>query len=200
MPRGAATASQIEVRVVESKADWRAFIELPYTLHSHEPAFVPPLQLDVKARLNRRKNPFFLHSEAEFFLAWRHGNVVGRIAAIENRRHNDAHAEKIGFFGWFECGPDEEAGHALLDQAASWVEKRGLNALRGPASYSLNDEAGLLVQGFERSPTLLTAWNPPYYVDLLESWGLEKKMDLISFSLPGHGIRRRAYRPHRQAH
>src|SRR5687767_14474968 len=110
---------------------------------------------------DRRKNPFFEHSVAEHFLARRGRRVVGRVAAVENRRHNETHGERIGFFGFFDVEPDAEAANALLQAAGAWCAARGLTAVRGPASYSTNDTCGLLVQGFEDPPTIQMPWNRP---------------------------------------
>ena len=103
--------------------------------------------MDVRKLLDRKKNPFFEHAEAEYFLAERGGKVVGRIAAIANRLHNETHQDKVGFFGFFECEYDEGAIHSLFTAATEWVRARGFDTLRGPASFSVNDECGLLVDG-----------------------------------------------------
>lgn len=176
-------ATGIEIRPVESRADLRRFIQLPFDLHRDEPRWVPPIRLDVRNRLNRKKNPFFEHSEAVYFLALRDGHPVGRIAAIDNARHREMHRDGVGFFGWFECEPREETAIALIDRARDWLRARGLEHIRGPASFSLNDESGLLVEGFDEHCTILTPWNPPGYADLVEAAGLAKVMDLYSFHL-----------------
>ncbi len=174
-----------DVKAVADKKDLRQFIDLPYRIHSGQEHFVPPLLIDVKGRLDQRKNPFFQHADAAYFVALDDkGRCAGRIAAIENRRHNEIHQDKVGFFGWFESENDPEIARLLLDQAASWLAERGLDQMRGPASFSMNDEVGLLVDGFDWRQTVLTAWNPPWYEDLLTSYGMEKVMDLHSFSLP----------------
>jgi hypothetical protein len=142
--------------------------------------------MDVRKMLSRKKNPFFQHAEAEYFLGERPrggGGVVGRIAAIHNRAHNEFHGERVGFFGFFECVNDQAAANALFDAAAAWLRGRGLTAMRGPASFSTNDECGLLVNGFDTPPTLLTPYNPPYYVRLVESAGFVKAKDLLQYRI-----------------
>jgi len=121
----------------------------------------------VALLLNRRKNPFFEHAEAEYFLAERGDEVVGRITAVSNRLHNQTHEDNVGFFGFFECVDDQAVANALLDAAAAWCRAKGHDVLRGPASFSVNDECGLLVDGFETPPTLMMPHNPRYYVTLL---------------------------------
>ena len=131
--------------------------------------------------LDRRKNPFFDHAEAEYFLAERDGRVAGRIAAIANRLHNSTHGDRVGFFGFFECEDDQETATALLDAAAGWLGARGFDTMRGPASFSTNDESGLLVDGFETPPVLLMPHNPPYYAGLLERAGLTGVRNLLVY-------------------
>jgi len=145
----------------------------------------------VSLLLSREKNPFFEHAEAEYFLAERGAEVVGRIAAISNRLHNETHGDRVGFFGFFECVDDQAVADALLDAAAAWCRSKGHDVLRGPASFSVNDECGLLVDGFETPPTLMMPHNPRYYVTLLERAGFAKAKDLLVYQ-GGHPTR---YKP-----
>jgi GNAT superfamily N-acetyltransferase len=135
----------------------------------------------VAALLSRRKNPFFEHAEAEYFLAERDGEVVGRVAAISNRLHNETHGDRVGFFGFFETVNQQAVADALLATAADWCRARGHDVLRGPASFSVNDECGVLVDGFDTAPTLMMPHNPPYYVELLERAGFTKAKDLLVY-------------------
>lgn len=169
------------VRRVESAHDLERFIGFPYRLHRGDPCWVPPLRMDIRNQLSRDKNPFFGHAAAEYYLAERAGEVVGRIAAIHNRAHNEFHDDRVGFFGFFECVDDPQVAMDLFDQAAAWLKARGLDTMRGPASFSTNDECGLLVEGFESPPTVLNPHNPPYYVDLVERAGFQKAMDLWQY-------------------
>jgi GNAT superfamily N-acetyltransferase len=132
----------------------------------------------METLLSRTKNPFFEHGNAEYFIAERDGVVVGRIAAISNRLHNEIHGDQVGFFGFFECIDDRPVADALLTAAADWCRALGHDVLRGPASFSVNDECGLLVDGFDTPPTLMMPHNPRYYVPLLERAGFAKAKDL----------------------
>ena len=132
----------------------------------------------METLLSRTKNPFFEHAEAEYFLAERDGEVVGRIAAISNRLHNETHQDRVGFFGFFESIDDQAVADALFQAATAWCQARNHNVLRGPASFSVNDECGLLVQGFESPPTLMMPHNPRYYIRLIEQAGFSKAKDL----------------------
>jgi GNAT superfamily N-acetyltransferase len=136
------------------------------------------LRRDVETLLSRTKNPFFEHAEAEYFIAERDGDVVGRIAAISNRLHNETHEDRVGFFGFFESIDDQDVANALLEAAAGWCRALGHDVLRGPTSFSVNDECGLLVDGFDTPPALMMPHNPPYYIGLLERGGLVKAKDL----------------------
>jgi GNAT superfamily N-acetyltransferase len=132
----------------------------------------------METLLSRTKNPFFEHAEAEYFLAERDGGVVGRIAAISNRLHNETHGDQVAFFGFFESIDDQAVADALLTAATDWCRALGHDVLRGPASFSVNDECGLLVDGFDRPPTLMMPHNPRYYISLLERAGFSKAKDL----------------------
>ena len=159
--------------------------------------WVPQLRMDIRTLLSTTKNPFFERAEAQYFLAERPAGtnsglprvkrdgqtleVVGRIAGIHNKPHNEFHDDSIGFFGFFECIDDQAVATALLDTAAEWVGGRGLTTIRGPASFSTNDECGLLVDGFDTPPTLLNPHNPPYYVTLVERAGFSKVKDLYQY-------------------
>lgn len=131
--------------------------------------------------LSRTKNPFFEHAEAEYFLAERDGAVVGRIAAISNRLHNQIHGDRVGFFGFFESIDDQAVADALFAAAAEWCRAKDHDVLRGPASFSVNDECGLLVDGFDFPPALMMPHNPRYYVDLVERGGFVKAKDLLVY-------------------
>ena len=168
----------LRVRAARTRQDLKRFVDLPYRLHARDPVWVPPLRRDVESLLSRSKNPFFEHAEAEYFLAERDGQVVGRIAAISNHLHNDTHGDRVGFFGFFESIPDQAVASALLDAAAQWCRERNHDVVRGPASFSVNDECGLLVDGFESPPALMMPHNPPYYIELLERAGFTKAKDL----------------------
>jgi GNAT superfamily N-acetyltransferase len=132
----------------------------------------------METLLSRTKNPFFEHAQAEYFIAERDGVVVGRIAAISNRLHNETHGDRVGFFGFFECIDDQAVADALLTAAADWCGALGHDVLRGPASFSVNDECGLLVDGFDSPPALMMPHNPRYYIPLLERAGCTKAKDL----------------------
>jgi len=171
------------VRAVRSRRDLRQFIRLQWQIYTSNAAWVPPLLVERQSFLDRRRNPFFRHSAAELFLAERDGEVVGRIAAIENRRHLETYGDATGFFGLFESIDDPAVAAALVDAAARWVAARGLVRLRGPMSFTINDECGLLLDAFDLSPVFLMSYNPPYYAALLEALGFRKAQDLFAFRM-----------------
>jgi GNAT superfamily N-acetyltransferase len=160
-----------------------AFIKLPWRLYRNDPKWVAPLLMDVKKRLDRSKNPFFEHAEAEYFLAWRDGRPVGRISAHIDRNLNEFQDNEWGLFGWFEVEDDPEAATALLDTAADWLRERGRDTMVGPMDFTTNDECGVLIEGRERPPMILTTWTHPYYPALIEGAGLTKAMDLLMWEL-----------------
>jgi GNAT superfamily N-acetyltransferase len=135
----------------------------------------------VETLLSRSKNPFFEHAEAEYFIAERGDDVVGRIAAISNRLHNETHEDRVGFFGFFECIEDQTVANALLTAAGHWCAQHGHDVLRGPASFSVNDECGLLVEGFDTPPVLMMPHNPRYYPRLIQQAGFTTAKDLFCY-------------------
>jgi hypothetical protein len=168
---------------VRSKADLKAFVRLPRDLYLGDPDFVTPLDHDVFGRLDRKRHPYFQHADAALFLARRRGKIVGRIGATVNRLHNEYHSDRVGFFGFFESVREFEVASTLLDRAASWLRKQGLTAMRGPASFSSNDEFGLLLGGDPGPPMFMMPYNPPWYAPLLEGSGLGKVMDLYAWEM-----------------
>ena len=156
---------------MKSAADRRAFIELPFRLYQSDPLWVPPLRRDVADLLNP-KHPFHAHGQVELFLARNdQGRVVGRIAAVKNDAHLAQHHDGAGFFGFFETERDPAIATALLDTTAAWLVARGLTTMRGPASFSVNEECGLLVDGFDTPPVVMMPHNPSWYADLLGGTG-----------------------------
>lgn len=159
------------------------FIKLPFRLYKDEPNWVPPLVFERKKHLDRDKNPFFDHAEAEYFLAWRDGEVVGRISAHVDHRLNEVQGNDWGLFGFFESENDQEVADALIEAAAAWNRERGRDRIVGPFDFSTNHECGLLVEGHELKPQVLEFWHHPYYRELLEKAGLAKAMDLYKWEL-----------------
>lgn len=173
----------IEIKLVENSSDLMKFIKFPWVVYKNDPYWVPPLLMDRKKILNKQKNPFFQHAQADYFLAYRDKKIVGRIAAIKNDLHNQIHEDKVGFFGFFECLDDQEVANALFDTAANWLKQRGLTSMMGPANPSSNDEWGMLLEGFEDEPRILMTYNPKYYLDLCDNYGFKKAKDLNAYSL-----------------
>ncbi|HEX8855853.1 MAG TPA: GNAT family N-acetyltransferase [Thermoleophilaceae bacterium] len=173
----------VDVRPVKTKSELKSFVKLPWRLYRNEPLWVPPLIHDRMKFLDRSKNPFFEHAEAEYFLAYRNGEPVGRITAHVDHLLNEVHGTEWGQFGFFETEDDPQVAKALLDTAEAWLRERGRDRMVGPMDFSTNHECGLLVDGFERPPQILELWHHPYYGKLLEEWGLAKAMDLYKWQL-----------------
>jgi GNAT superfamily N-acetyltransferase len=180
----AVPSTALRVREVPRGESLRPFIDLAWKINARDPQWVPPLRMALEAALDRKKHPFHLHADVAYFLAERGNEVVGRIAAIVNHRHNDFHEDRVGFFGLFEAIDDPAVARALVDAAAGWVKARGMDTLRGPVNLSTNEEVsspGVLVEGFGTPPTVTMSHNPPYYGALLEGTGLAKSMDLLAY-------------------
>jgi hypothetical protein len=159
------------------------FIDVPWHVldRREHPQWVPPLRTQVARLLDDRRNPFYRNASRALFLAEADGRPVGRIAAIENRAHNEFHDDRVGFFGFYESIDDDEVTAALLDAASAWLDVRGLEAVRGPMSPSTNYDCGMLVDGFDARCTFLTTWNPPYYPALMERAGMMGAQDLVAY-------------------
>jgi len=173
----------LEVRPVASRRELTTFIKLPWRLYRNEANWVPPLLFDRRQFLNRGKNPFFKHGEAEYFLAWRGRRAVGRITAQVDHNFNAFQNHRWGMFGFFECEDDPEAAAALLQAAEDWLRQRERDRIVGPMDFTTNDECGILIAGYEDLPTVLTNWHHPYYPALIEAAGLTKAMDLYMWNL-----------------
>jgi hypothetical protein len=173
----------VDVRAVSSRRDLREFIELPFRLHSTSAQWVPPLRLERRMFHSRRMNAYFRHAGAQEFLARRDGRVVGRISAQVDRAYDDQHGPGTGMFGFLELEDDPEVAAALLDAARVWLAERGRSHMIGPMDYTMNDECGVLIEGFDREPLIKQGWHPPYYQRRCEEAGLEKAVDLFMWEL-----------------
>src|SRR6266567_3540026 len=171
------TAHPLSVVEVCSRTERDQFIKFPWRIYKNDPAWVPPLIIERKAFLDRQRHPFYQHGDAALFLAKRNGEIVGRIIVSDDPNYNALHRSDVGCFGLFESTDDVDVARALFDSAADWLRRRGRSEIMGPIDYSTNYVCGLLIDGFEHPPTLLTAHNPPYYARLIEAGGFEKEKD-----------------------
>jgi hypothetical protein len=176
-------APDVTVVRADGRREFRRFLHLPYRVYDGDPNWVAPLEHDVKVMFDRRKHPFHAHSEVQPFIAMRDGRCVGRITAVHNRNHVAYHDEPVGFFGFFESIDDQDVADALFETAGRWLRERKLEVMRGPASFSTNETAALLVEGFERPPTIMMPYNPPYYADLIEGAGFGAAKEMVSYYL-----------------
>jgi len=176
----------LEIVPVERNRDLAAFVDVPWRLPDlvNSPQWVPPLRMMVRELLDTKGNPFYAKADRALFIARRDDVPVGRIAAIENRAHNELHGDRVGFFGFFEVRNDAEVAGRLVAAASAWLKGRGLTAMRGPVSPSTNHECGLLVDGFDQPHMFLTPWNPPFYESRLVEAGLAPIKDLLGYWLP----------------
>jgi GNAT superfamily N-acetyltransferase len=171
----------IEIRQHQPSKDLKDFMRVPFEVYADDPAWVPPLNVHIKERLSPAKNPFFEHAEVALFTAWKDGKLVGRISAQVDHEHLRIHEDDVGFFGFFDTIEDQEVATALVDAAAEWLASRGMRAMRGPCSLSINDEAGLLIEGFDKPPVIMSPHNRPYQAALAEGAGLRKVKDCYSW-------------------
>ena len=168
----------LEIVAAESGRAHREFLALPYRLYRDDTRFVTPLRRERRDLFSKDRHPFFAHADAAFFVARRAGRAIGRIEAVVNHAYAARHDALTGFFGAYECENDRAASNALLDAAAAWLRARGRTSMRGPFTHSQNEEYALLVEGHDAPPVVQLAYNPPYYADLLEGYGLRRARDL----------------------
>ncbi|QQR89832.1 MAG: hypothetical protein IPJ88_16920 [Myxococcales bacterium] len=171
----------VEIREHRLGKDLDDFIRAGHVVFNADPAWVPPLEMDLRERLTPRKNPFFLHGEATLFTAWKNGKLVGRCSAQIDREHLRIHKDETGFFGFFDTLNDPEVGHALLRKAEAWLAERGVKRIRGPYSLNINEEVGLLIDGFEHPPVILMPHSRQYQAGIVESAGFSKCKDLFAW-------------------
>lgn len=175
--------AKVTIRPVRTRRELKRFVKVPFHLHRDSPQWVPPLIFDRMQFLNRAKNPYFEHAEAEYFLAERDGEPVGRITAQVDERWDEHQGGSDGMFGFFETVDDAEVARALLGAAEEWLGERGRMRLLGPMDFTTNDELGILIEGYELRPMILQPWHPPYYRELLDGLGYGKAMDLLMWHL-----------------
>lgn len=177
----------IDVRPARSKGELNRFALFPWDIYrgkfGNYDKWVPPLVMDEKHQLDRSRDPVYRHSEVEFFLAYRGGEVVGRVAAIIDFNFVEYQKRQAGYFGFFESVDDHEVARALVDAAAAWLSERGMEEMIGPINLSPNAILGMLIDNFETPPVIKMGYNPPYYPALMEGVGLRKEVDLYSYTM-----------------
>jgi hypothetical protein len=173
----------VEVKAVKSRRDWKEFIGLPYRLHATSEQWIPPVRLERRLFHSRKMNAYFKHATAQEFVARRGSRPVGRISAQWDRAYDDEHGVGTGMFGFLELEDDPEVATALLEAARGWLRDQGRSHMIGPMDYTMNDECGVLIEGFDREPMIKQPWHPPYYQQRMEEAGLQKAIDLYMWEL-----------------
>ncbi|MFU8811987.1 MAG: GNAT family N-acetyltransferase [Balneolaceae bacterium] len=176
------------ITVVSTKQEKLDFIEFPYQHYENDTYWVPPLKMEQKKLLNTDKNPFFQNAEIELFVAYRNDKIAGRIAAIIDHRYNDYHNTKTGFFGFFECIDRQQTANLMFRVAGDWLKARGMKEVLGPANPGMMDELGILVDGFDRYPSILMPYHKAYYDKLIKGAGLDKAQDLFTFEVNDQNV------------
>jgi hypothetical protein len=173
----------VSIRPVRTRRELKRFVKVPFHLHRDHPQWVPPLVFERMQFLTKKKNPYFEHAEAEYFIAERDGEPVGRISAQIDRRWDEFQGGSDAMFGFFETTEDPEVARALIAAAAEWAAAKGRARILGPMDFTTNEEIGILIEGYERRPMILEPWHPPHYRELIEAEGFEKAMDVLMWEL-----------------
>jgi GNAT superfamily N-acetyltransferase len=175
--------ASVSIRPVRTRRELKRFVKVPFRLHRDSPQWVPPLIFERMQFLDRKKNPYFEHAEAEYFLAERDGEAVGRITVQIDARWDEFQGGSDAMFGFFEAVDDREVVAALLGAATEWAAAKGRERIIGPMDFTTNEEIGILIEGFERRPMILEPWHPPHYQQLIEAEGFAKAMDVLMWEL-----------------
>lgn len=174
-------SGRLTIVPAETAAERKQFVRFPWGVYKGDPYWVPPLLSERDVFVDPEKHPFHKHAKVRYFTAKRDGAIVGTIAAIVNHNHNEYWGDRVGFFGLFEVLQDREAAHELLRTAEASLRDEGLDTIRGPMSFSTNEECGLLVDGWNGPPVALMTYNPRYYVDYIESAGYANAQNLFAY-------------------
>lgn len=172
-----------DIITVSNKSELNDFVNLPWNIYKDYPNWAPPLKRMVKHLLDVNRHPFWKFSERTLFLARRGPTAVGRIVGIIDNNSNEFHKEKVCAWGFFECEDNVDTARALFAAVEDWGKAKGMDFLRGPLNPSTNYEVGMLFEGFDLAPSVMMPYNPPYYMDLVESYGFSKEKDLLSMSI-----------------
>ena len=175
--------STIRIEPVTNRKELKQFVMFPFKLYRDDPYWVPPLIGDRLHHFDPHHNPFFEHAETQLFRAVRDGEIVGIVVATADETHPKVWNEPVGFWGEFECIEDYEVAEKLFDAARQWLAERGREIMRGPLNLNINDECGLLIDGYDGSPVIMMTYNPPYYETFVERYGFERAKDLYAFKL-----------------
>lgn len=173
----------VSIRPVRTRRELKRFVKVPFRLHRDHPQWVAPLIFERMQFLDRDKNPWFEHGEAELFVAERDGEPVGRISAHLDTRWDEFQGGSDAMFGFFESAEDPEIAAALLGAATEWARGKGRGRILGPMDFTTNDEIGVLIEGYERPPLILEPWHPPHYAEQIEAGGFAKAMDVLMWEL-----------------
>lgn len=183
MNSNASHTNNIQILEVESKQQLKQFIQLPNKIYQDDSTWISPLFLERKMMLSEKMNPYFKHAEWQAWIALKNGEVVGRISAQIDHLHLERYQDKTGFFGMLEAENDTELFRTLLETAEKWLLNRGINRIRGPFNLSINEEMGLLIDGFNTPPVFMMGHAKPYYLEQIETAGYTKAVDTIAYMM-----------------
>ena len=175
------TSSALRIVPVSNKADLAEFIRLPAAVFKDDPQWISPLFLERKIHLSPKHNPYFQHAKSQSWLAWRGDVPVGRISAQVDQMHLSQHHDATGFFGMLDAEDNQETFAALMTTAEQWLAEQGMRRVRGPFNLSINEETGLLIDGFADPPVFMMSHALPYYREHIEQCGYHKAADTLAY-------------------
>lgn len=176
-------SSIIEIKPVLCKADRKKFVRILWKIYKDDPNWIPPLIMERMDAIDEKKNPYFQHADVRMWIAYKEGEPVGRISAQIDELVEKYHGIKTGHYGFFDCINDQRVANALFDTAARWLKEKGRVEMIGPFSLSINEETGMLVEGFDTPPMLMMGHARPYFEELVTNYGLKKVKDTWAYTL-----------------
>jgi hypothetical protein len=172
---------EFTIKQVQNHSDLNSFVTFPWKIYNNDCCWVPPIINEFKNFFDRKKNPFLKNAKIQLFIAYHGKEPVGTIGTCINYKHNEIHKDKTGFFGFFESIDDISVSRKLFSVAENWLKENGMNVMRGPMNFSTHDPCGLLIEGFDTLPSIMTTYNPRYYMDLFNDYGFIKSADLYAY-------------------
>jgi|LNFM01.1.fsa_nt_gb hypothetical protein len=188
----------VEIKRIAPGESIRDFMKVPFVVFQGDPQWIAPVGMLFEDQLNPKKNPFFEHAEAVYFVATKDGKLAGRCTAQIDHEHQKRYGDAVGFFGFFDTIDDPEVARALLDAASAWLKERGMKTIRGPISLSINEEMGCLVNGFDTPPFVMMPHHRAYQAALIEGQGFTKAKDVFAWTYSVGEVPTRARKAHDQ--
>lgn len=180
---------QVKAIEVNTKADWKKFLQVPWMIYAGDPNWVPPLLMEQRKQFNKNKNPSLKHTLFKAWIVYQEKIIVGRIVAFVDTAYNEHNAEECGFLGFFECANQQEVANELFNAGLTWLKANKMNKIYGPMNFSIANECGVQLTGFDTPPVISMSYTPAYYSSLFERAGFSKANDMYAYMVSQTDVR-----------